>query len=472
MSNKTANNDIIIHSDGVTAYFSGIKAAVLTSNDSRNLFNNPVDRTVPVTVTEKSEKKEFPNAVSWGENNRFPQELMEKVYQVPQMTSNMWFNIVATYGGGIKPVRISYNEKGQEVIVPYTGNNEVKLFFEENDTNLFLLEQSTDLHWFFNCFPEITFNRERGDKRRIVEIQSKEACFSRWSEMSTEPPYNIEYHYFFAYWGEKTPDAEKYPCIATPVLNDRNPVRHLRQIMDETKDKDWNEWNTRYIVPVTFPTPGRNFYQMPYWYSLILSGWYDFAIKIPSFKDNLLKNISYLNYIVELAPGYFEEIFKREKITGAKEQEARVKKEYKDINNFIKGTENTGKSIITFQKKDPQGQPYPMIKITTLKNEMTGGEYIEDSEEVSNIIAYGMLVHPSLVGAAPGSNKSINGTEARELFIIKQAQLKPFRDRMLRPFYLIKAINKWPDDLHFVIPNIELTTLDMEKTGSKEKVTT
>lgn len=85
------------------------------------------------------------------------------------------------------------------------------------------------------------------------------------------------------------------------------------------------------------------------------------------------------------------------------------------------------------------------------------------------MIHYGMMAHPSLIGPSPGKNKTINGTEARELFIIKQTLLKPFRDRILKPFYLIKAINQWPEDLHFVIPNLELTTLDKDKTGSVTK---
>ena len=135
----------------------------------------------------------------------------------------------------------------------------------------------------------------------------------------------------------------------------------------------------------------------------------------------------------------------------------------------MKGAENAGQTIITFQKKDPTGQPYPMIKIESIRNEVKGGEYIEDSEEASNIIHYGMMVQPSIIGPSPGKNKTINGTEARELFIIKQAILKPFRDRILKPLYLIKAINRWPDDLHFAISNIELTTLDNDKTGSVTK---
>ena len=68
-----------------------------------------------------------------------------------------------------------------------------------------------------------------------------------------------------------------------------------------------------------------------------------------------------------------------------------------------------------------------------------------------------------------GKGKSINGTEARELFIIKQAMMRSFRDCLLKPFYLIKAINKWPEDIHFTIPNIQLTTLD-QGTGSQKVI--
>ncbi len=462
-------DDVIMHVDGTTAYLPGVKAAVLTTSDTTRVFAEPDADPKPVTVEGMDEP---PKVIPWGEDNNLPQLLIEKVFKVPQMTSNMWFNIVASYGSGIKPVRIEYNEKNQEVITPYIGNAEVKKFFEENDIDGYALEQFTDMHWFFNVFPEIIFNKEDGDKRKIVELNSKEAAFSRWSEMNAK--YEIEYHYYYGYWGDKEPDGDKRIIYATPVLNSKNPVRHLRKIMKDDDEKEWNARRNRFIIPVTFPTPGCNYYSKPYWLSLIESGWYDFAVKIPEFKTALMTNKIAVKYIVSLAPGYFQEIFKREKITDEDKQTARIKKEYADIKKFIKGSENAGQTIITMQKVDPKGEPYPMIKIEMVPQASAkeGGDYIEDSEEVSNIISYGMLVHPSLVGATPGKNKNINGTEARELFIMKQAILKPFRDRILRPLYLIKAINKWPEDLHFVIPHIELTTLDKDSTGSKTKIET
>lgn len=464
-----ADKDFVMHVDGTTAYLPGVKAAVLTESNTAKLVAEPDTDPKPVVIKGMSEA---PDVVPWGEDNDFPAQLMEKVYKLPQMTSNLWFNIVASYGHGIKPVKIELNDKNQEVITPYTGNAEVKRFFEDNDIDGYLLEQLTDMHWFFNVFPEIIFNKDKGENRKIVTIQNKEAVFSRWSEMNPET-YRIDYHYYFAYWGDKTPDENDYPCHATPVLDKANPVAHLRRIMKEDADKEWSQRRNNFIIPVSFPTPGRNYYMKPYWYSIIESGWYDFAIKIPEFKKAVMTNQIAVRYIVSLAPGYFEEIFKREKITNDKAQIARIKKEYADIKKFLKDADNAGKSIITMQKMDPKGQPYPMIKIEVINGgKKEGGDYIEDSEEVSNIISYGMLVHPSLVGASPGKNKNISGTEARELFIIKQAMLKPFRDRILRPFYLIKAINNWPDDLHFVIPHLELTTLDKDENGEQVKTET
>lgn len=459
------DNEIIMHHDGTTAYMPGVKAAVLTDTNTTRLFAEPDADPKDVQV---KDLKDAPKVVPWGDDNDLPKQLIAKVYKLPQMTSNMWFNIVASYGDGIKPVTVTYNDKGKKVIAPHK-DKEVKKFFEENDIDGYLLEQLTDMHWFFNIFPMVVFNKEKGAARKIVEIHNREATFSRWSEMDPKT-YKIEYHYYYGYWGDKEPDGEEYIVLATPVLDNHSPVRHLRKIMKEDESKKWNQRRNAFVIPITFPTPGRNYYQKPYWYSIIESGWYDFAIKIPEFKSAVMKNQIALKYIVALAPGYFQEIFRREKITDEKKQLARIKKEYADIKKFLKDSENAGKSIITMQKNDPQGKPYPMITITTVGDgKKEGGDYIEDSEEVSNIISYGMLVHPSLVGASPGKSKNISGTEARELFIMKQAMLKPFRDRILRPFYLIKAINNWPDDLHFVIPNLELTTLDKDKTGSETK---
>ena len=221
MKNK---EEIIMHYDGTTAYATGTSAVFLQTSDSSNMFSTP-DRDPSQIAVKGREKDNMPKMVPWGTTNDLPKQIIEKAGTLAQMNANLWFNVLLSYGDGIKPVKI-IGEGETKKIESYIGNAEVDRFFEENDMQLYLLEQMSDMHWFFNCFPEIIFNAEDGEKRKIVEIRSKEACFSRWSEMNKENG-RIEWHYYFAYWGEKTP-GDEYPCTATNVLDNYSPLRHLR----------------------------------------------------------------------------------------------------------------------------------------------------------------------------------------------------------------------------------------------------
>lgn len=452
---------IILIGDGSLAYLQGSKALVSIAS-SKNLFADPERKPMDF---EKSKVK-YPGPVYWGDDNGLPQQLIEKVYKNPVTTAGLLFTVQLGYGDGIWAGRYEM-QNGKRFFVPVFDNEKVNTFFEENDINGYLLEQLTDITFFYNVFPEIILNRQG----EVVSLKSKEATFSRWAEMNKTTGL-IEYHYYSAKWG-KNPQPDDIDI--TPVLSANNPLRHLRILLGQEPDDKGKKTNLaeknnqfRYIIPLSFPTPGRTYYQKPYYSSIFDSGWFDYSCKIPEFKNALLDNQQTIKYHVELAADYFDFIFKSEGIINPEDKAKRIKKEYEDINKFLGNVKNTGKSIISYIKYTPDGKELPRIKITPIQNHFKGGEYLDDSEEASNIMSYGMGVHPSLIGSSPGKAKTINGTEARELFIIKQSLMKPTRDRILRPLYLIKAINKWDPALHFVIPNIELTTLD--KNSGSQKV--
>lgn len=148
--------------------------------------------------------------------------------------------------------------------------------------------------------------------------------------------------------------------------------------------------------------------------------------------------------------------------------------EYGRFRDFLAGEKNAGKGIVALKKLIASGTgstEEKYIDIVPLKTEIAGGEYLEDSEEASNIISYAMGVHPSLIGSTPGKNSgSFSGTDKRELFQIKQALMKPFRDRLLKPLELIKQFNKWDKDIVFAIPEPVFTTLDKNKSGQETAV--
>jgi hypothetical protein len=100
---------------------------------------------------------------------------------------------------------------------------------------------------------------------------------------------------------------------------------------------------------------------------------------------------------------------------------------------------------------------------------LKGGEYITDIETAANIMCYAMGVHPNLIGATPGkSSGSLSGTDKRELFLMKQALMKPIVDRSLRIVKIIKTVNNWNKDITVVVPEYIFTTLDKAKSGKQE----
>lgn len=445
--------DPIIFPTG-SGFLPGVKAVVMTNSTE---LSRPSE-IIPLTST----GKKYRGVVPWGANNALPQEIIQKVGQSPDLSTGLLFNTQVGYGDGIIACRYEVTSSGNKKLVPVYDNGEINEFFEANDITGYLLEQMTDLHFFNNVFPELILNRENPEKRKVICLTSKEATFSRWEAMNPVSGM-IEHHFYSAKWAEGTPTEGQYEV--TPVLDANRPAQDLLQRIGRIPRKDGrihDDKNFRYIVPVNFPTPGRVYYQKPYWYSIIESGWLDFALAIPEFKKYLIQNGMTIRYIIYLSDDYFPDIFSREGIIEAEKQKERIKKEYDDLNKYITGLKNTGKSMISFYKAAPDGKKVYRIEIQTVENKFKGGEYLEDSGEVSNMIAYTLGVHPHIIGAAPGKNTGgFSGTDKRELFIIKQALTKPIRHLLLRPLYVVKKINRWPEDIHFAISDIVLRTVDL-----------
>lgn len=77
------------------------------------------------------------------------------------------------------------------------------------------------------------------------------------------------------------------------------------------------------------------------------------------------------------------------------------------LNDFLSGEENAGKSFVSHFRYD-QINKYEEndIIIKPLESFIKGGEYIEDSEEATNVICNTMGVHPSLKERRPGNRRT------------------------------------------------------------------
>ncbi len=419
------------------------------------------------TVMVQGKKKDI-KFYPWGRNNDMPSKLIANSFKNNVLASNLDFNFKIGYGDGLQVVRMVRNEEGKIEPIPLVHSDapEVFDFLEENNIQMLMQELIHDNTLLHNGFVELIMNKR---KNKCLQLRHKEAAYSRISVID-ENTSKSEWHGYSSKWKDREPD----DLSVTPLLDFGNPLYDYKMLTGKAPRPDGKTKITRsdsYVMHIAMPSPGKHYYQKAYWWSIFPSHWFDFACAIPEFKMNLMKNQMVLKYHIKINKDFFPELFDSEGITDPAKQKARKEEFFRDLEDFLASKENAGKNLSTYFDYDivNKGLERQDIIITPIENFIKGGEYIEDSEEASNAICYAMGVHPSLQGASPGKGKTINGTEARELFIIKQSMMKPFRDMILQPLRLVKYINGWDKDIDFVIPNIMLTTLD-KNTGAEKQI--
>jgi hypothetical protein len=393
----------------------------------------------------------------WGDTNNLPAELMDKIKVSDVVGSNLKHNIDMMYGQGVKPF-LKVVENGESHLEECTDER-VLAFCEDNDIAGYFQEQCTDMATFFNTFPEIILT---ADMKSIYSLKHKEASYSRWGVADTKTG-EIVKHFYSSAWDL---GANISNTFVTDVLNRHNPLGDLRN-----RIANRSVATKRFMLQVNFATPGRVYYQQPYWWSIFGSGAYDYSTMIWNFKIALMKNGLAVRYIIYVSDKYWDLIFSEEKIdrNDPAKMKARKEEEFAKFRDFLSNEKNAGKGLMALKKLIPSANTAieeKYIVIEELKNSIKGGEFLEDSSEVSNTLNYAMQVHPSLIGSPPGkTGGSLSGTDKRELYHIKSAMMTPYRDRLLRPLYLVKNFNNFPSNLVWKVLEYEFTTLDENKTG-------
>lgn len=393
----------------------------------------------------------------WGEDNLLPNHILENVEKNDVVSANLKFNRDVCYGLGPKLVKVlDRNSDGSPRSWEEVTSGKEFDFFEQNDIPMFVMQQLTDMLHYYNAFPEFSFGKDSF----ISTVRHREAVFSRWSIQNAKG--QINYHYYCSDWKD---NATRKTVIETRVLDEFDPLRELEMYRAKKE---------RLIFPVYMPSPGRPYYSRPEWYSIFRSGWYDHSCLVPKLKKAILKNQLGVKYIIYISPKYFDELCKKEGIDRNDRQkyQERVNKEVKAFEEFLSGADNANKAILATKEllaTASGSMESKWIEIEPIDNDLKGGEYIDDTESTANIICYAMGVHSALIGATPGKNaNTIAGSNARELYMIKQALMRPIVDRVMRTLKVVKMFNKWDKDIMITIPEYIFTTLDQNKSGKQE----
>ncbi|MBR5600365.1 MAG: hypothetical protein IKW29_03595, partial [Bacteroidaceae bacterium] len=277
-------------------------------------------------------------------------------------------------------------------------------------------------------------------------------------------------HVFYADFRKGAPAKEDIEVI--PLLDLIDPLGDLLVRMGKEPGKDGQcrvrTKELKFAIVSRFPTPGIQYYPVPYYTSIFKGHWYDIKQLIGLGKKAKLKNSTSVKYIVEVHNDYWKHIFTNEGITGQKEKVERIKKEKENIVNFVTGIENSGKVWISGYYINPDGREISMVRISVVDKGKEGGDWAEDIAEANNVMCYAFNIHPNLVGATPGKSQTNNsGSDKRELFTLKQSLEVAPHDILCNVHNVVIEYNGWGDKVYPDVPLIMLTTLDKKNDAVK-----
>ena len=302
--------------------------------------------------------------VKYGPDNKQPFEIIDLIGMDEVMSQNKLFNVLTCYGSGQR--YIDYNTKKP------TDNKDIKKWMLHNNIPSFMLEQSTDIKYFFFCVSVIILSK---DGKKINRLKHKEACYCRFEKADRWGKIN---HVFYANWRKDSIREEDVECIQ--LLDEHDPLGELEVLMGLAPGPDGQSWQRttqrKFAVMVRFPTPGFRYYPNPYYTSIFRGDWFDIKRLIGKGKKAKLRNHAQIKYQVEIHKDFWENLLAEEQITDPLAQQERIKKEKQNIKDFVGGIENSGKVWITGFYIDPNGKENRMVRIQTIDVQKIGRAHV------------------------------------------------------------------------------------------------
>jgi len=455
------------------SYISNAKATVFFASSASGGTANV--SAAPLVQKMQTKLDIFP----WGEDNRFPQNVVAQIAEGSPMQSSLNIKAKSLWGGGVVWGKMV---DGKFVKAMPGDFKEVDDFFLENDIPRFYAELNLDYVYFGNCFPELIFTK---DRKKIARLIHQESCDCRFKQMDAKG--NINVVYLSKLWGaskdqlakfdnkkELTGRLGNYSSDTTPEKVDDKFVKQ-RFALDmyfpmEGLRKYAEQKESSVILPVNYPSPNKTYYQLVHWDAVRQSGWIEIATQIPNMLKTMYENAFNIKYHIEIPQTYLQ---KRVSNTGKKWAEMLPAEQHKEkelllksMDDFLSGSDNAHKSLITFFTSDVEGHEYERIKITPIEHKSNIDKDLLASGTANSELLFALEMNPNMIGAGkPGGVYSSNqgGSNIREAKTAHDMLLNLDRHITLAPLRVVARYNGWPKELVFRHEDIEMTTLDQGK---------
>jgi len=407
----------IIHSNSVPGVaYSRNTSAIINTNITEGHI-------IPISKEVKDLSEAY---VPWGTDNLFPQRILKEVRK------NTIVGPTLRKKAEIATMPIQYGMMEDGKFVPKNGEDEeVDAFLRRMKPHRYALQFFSNFYWFYNAFPDIIFTK---DKSKVYSLGCNlKTAFCRFQKPD-ESTGELKNVYVNADW-EETDNVKDKSVMMLPVIPQFTDLEELKRESNQH----------RYVFPISYPTENESQYALADWNSLRTSGWLSVAQAIPEFKKRIFENQITIKYMIDIPTWWWNWMYK-----GFDDFDVKKKKKFMDdeidkFEKFMKGTENSGNSMVTTSLHDiGMDKSYEGWKITPIDNKLKDGIYIEDSNEASSHLLYALGLHDSLLGSKPGKNMGAgSGSDMRVAFNIYLEQVSVHHEFALEPFYFIQEYNGW-----------------------------
>lgn len=385
----------------------------------------------------------------WGDTDRLPTIMREKVEQVPIAGAVLDKKVRFLQGNGLYYFKTKDLQDGPDVQRAYIP--EVEDFLESNRINEeWFPAQCADYCLPFNCFSEIVLSKDRKKITSIYHIAAEHARLSRANARNQVDWLLYSYHFPF---GTAQTDAYR---VAMPMYKWYDHENFLQRLQGYKFG-----WHTR------FPTPGLIYYARPWWLGLFKeNGWLDVSSAVPGIVAAMQKNQIKLKYVIAIPETYFRVRYMGwDSMEDAKRQEI-IDAKVGDMNTYLTGGENVLKSIsYVFKENELNGSAMGMIKLEAVDDKAKTDTWVPDSFAADSQIVQGLGMDPSQIGLAPQSGKmgAGSGSDKMQSYNIMIALNTPEQRQILEPLNKIAKWNNW--GIQFAVDHTQLTTQNNQESG-------
>lgn len=374
----------------------------------------------------------------WGSNNLLPNEMIDLYRSNGDVMNLVQARIDFLFGAGCGWYRTKTNEKGKPQREPYS-DAATKAFGEANDLAAIVNALASSLVEVGNTFANLS--RDQGSAFPIISV--KDALLCR-AEVATQGRVD---NWLLAPDWRTVVNGRSIVAVPAWTAARRSAPETLHQIKRSQT--------------------GQFYYGFAQWWAA--AEWIKLANRIAPFHNAGLDTEYNVTRICRVASRYFETF------GGETEEDQKGFKDkfYNAVDDLLFGKEGKNRVLFDECEISVDGKLIPWVEIVALDKSISGKEYTELYQAAILAFANASGVLAGLAGINDGKMLGGSGSELRVSAEYQQFYRTPRERQAIESFFnrVVKPDLKLPDDVSFGFENIQLESLDKEKSGSSQKTT-